>query len=387
MGRAPTPRLPRWAGRGVLWVLAIALAWGLVPRDPALADRHHTVRSGQTIAAIARRYRIDVDELLAANRLRRSSTLRPGMNLRVPDRGEIYARPGDTLARLARRHDVSVSELRRLNRLRSGRLRAYQRLILPTYLPPQEEARDWGPPADPGVVTLIRRRGHDEPVQVRLVDEGGRVLRESLPILGSVLRRQDDDPVRDPNPRLALLLARLSDAFGGRPITVVSGWRAARGYTRATSRHTQGRAADIKIQGVGNRTLWETCRRLGGVGCGYYPRSTFVHVDARLARTQWVDWSRPGSRPRYGTLRGPTNARRRRSMSRPRMAGEVALAYSILEPDGTITEVVDEPGSDDEDDNEADASESGEEGEDEAEDDVSPWEDIILPFRRTLREL
>ena len=42
--------------------------------------------------------------------------------------------------------------------------------------------------------------------------------------------------------------------------------------------------------------------RLSDTGCGYYPRSTFVHVDVRAQAAQWVDWSRPGRRPRYGNL-------------------------------------------------------------------------------------
>nr|MCU0673498.1 LysM peptidoglycan-binding domain-containing protein [Myxococcota bacterium] len=65
------------------------------------AERTHTVQSGQTLAQIARRYRVEVDDLAAANRLRRNSTLRPGQELRVPSEGEIYVRAGDSLSELA----------------------------------------------------------------------------------------------------------------------------------------------------------------------------------------------------------------------------------------------------------------------------------------------
>ena len=305
-----------------------------------MAERSHRVRAGETLAQIARRYRVDVFDLRAANRMR-SDRLREGQQLTVPDRGVVYVRPGDTLARLARRHSVSVEELRRTNRLRRhARLRAYQRLHLPGYSPRERLDRDWGTPEHPGRVTIIRR---GERTTLQLVDAERRVLRGALRELGSIMRRHEDDPVREAHPRLARLLADLSDAFGGRPITLVSGFRAAGGYTRETSRHTRGRAADIRIRGVANRTLWEKCRRIQHTGCGYYPRSTFVHVDARLRRTQWVDWSRPGRRPRYGTLRGPRRNRRARTIPRPRPQGDVPLAIEIVEEDGTVTAFVDAP--------------------------------------------
>jgi hypothetical protein len=38
---------------------------------------------------------------------------------------------------------------------------------------------------------------------------------------------------------------------------------------------------------------------LDQVGVGYYPNSSFVHVDVRSQNTQWVDRSSPGERPEY----------------------------------------------------------------------------------------
>ncbi|MEM9067384.1 MAG: LysM peptidoglycan-binding domain-containing protein [Myxococcota bacterium] len=316
-----------------LYLAVIAIGFtGASNRPEAHADRHHRVRAGQTLARIARRYRVSVFDLRAANRLR-SDRLREGQSIVVPDRGVVYVRPGDTLSRVARRHDVSAEELRRTNRLRRNpRLRAYQRLHLPGYAPPERLDQDWGTPDHPGQVTLVRRGAR---TTIQLVDTQRNVRREALLELGSVMRRHEDDEVKAAHPRLALLLAHLSDQFGGRPITLVSGFRSVGGYTRETSRHTQGRAADIRIRGVANRTLWERCRRMQHVGCGYYPRSTFVHVDARLRRTQWVDWSRPGRRPRYGNLRGPRRRSRRR-IPFPRAQADLPIAISILEADGSV---------------------------------------------------
>lgn len=303
----------RWAT--LLFVVA-SVAVSLTAPSSAEAQRHHTVRSGQSMSRIARRYHVDVWDLALANRMRPSQTLRPGMILTVPPRGVTYVRPGQTLSHIARNHDCTVSELRRLNRLRRGRsLRAGARLILPGYSPAEERGpRDWGEPDHPGQVTIRRR---DERVTVQLVDEEGRVTREALERLASLMRRHEDDAPELPHPRLARLLASISDHFGGRELTLVSGRREAGGYTRESSRHTSGHATDIRVREVPRRVLWDYCRSLSHTGCGYYPRSTFVHVDVRARSAQWVDWSRPGRRPRYGNLRRPwprlcRNPRRRR---------------------------------------------------------------------------
>jgi hypothetical protein len=103
----------------------------------------------------------------------------------------------------------------------------------------------------------------------------------------------------NPPPRLLEVIARISDHFGGRVVHVVSGFRHAGGFTRETSQHTQGHAMDIRIDGVPNTELRDYVRTFDRVGVGYYPRSTFVHVDVRDRSAYWVDWSRPGEAPRY----------------------------------------------------------------------------------------
>lgn len=344
-------------------IFALGLCLMLSLPGSLQAERVHTVRSGQSLARIARRYRVSVTDLRYANRLRRNARLRPGQRLNIPDRFETYVRPGDTITRIARRHDVDAQELARVNRLRrNSRLRAGRKLMLPGYVPQADRNRDWGTPDTPGLVTVARR---GERRQLQLVDAQGRVLREGLRGLGEIMRRHEDDPLREPNPRLAWMLARISDHFGGRPITLVSGWRAEGGRTAATSRHVSGRASDIRIRGVGNRTLWEFCRRTANAGCGFYPRSTFVHIDARQRRTQWVDWSRPGRRARYGTLRGPRRRNRRR-MPFPRQNAELPFELEIVEADGSVTAWTDHPeteSADLEDEEQSDAApESTDEG-------------------------
>jgi len=263
------------------------------------------VRPGQSLARIARRYDVSVANLAAANDLRRNAQLRPGQTLRVPEQGVHYVARGETLATIARRHECSVAELRRSNRLRSDALRVGQRLQLPghdTVETQQTAQRRWGRPRSPGVAQLYRR-SLDRRLRVRLVDRRGRTRRVARRRVREMMRasarsRRRMGPL--PPNRLVEMLSRISDHFGGRLITIVSGYRGAGGRTRASSRHTNGHALDIRIQGVPNTALRDYIRTtFNHVGVGFYPRSHFVHIDVRERDAYWVDWSGPGEAAQY----------------------------------------------------------------------------------------
>ncbi|MEM9187846.1 MAG: LysM peptidoglycan-binding domain-containing protein [Myxococcota bacterium] len=288
--------------RALAFLLAALVMFGLslVP-GPLAAERSYTVRAGDTLARIARRHRVTVDTLRAANRLGPRDALRPGQRLTIPDRGVIFVAPGDTLSTIARRHDVTTDALRRANRLRGDRLQAGQRLMLPGFAPASARRaaeRRWGEPRHPGVVELVRMQSGQR-LRMRFVDRRGRVRSAAMERLSPLMQGRERNRRLRPHRRLLAMLANVSDHFGGRTLYVVSGFRAARGYTRATSKHTMGRAIDFRVRGVPNTALRDYCRGLSQAGVGYYPRSSFVHLDARERRTYWVDWSRPGERPDY----------------------------------------------------------------------------------------
>jgi uncharacterized protein YcbK (DUF882 family)/LysM repeat protein len=298
------PSLCRRAAIASLLLAVISLA-------PALghAQRVHVVRSGQSLARIAARYQVRVSDLAAANGLATSASLRPGQELTVPEAGVAYVQRGQTLSDIARHAGCTVDELVRLNRLRSATgLRVGQRIVLPSYEAPRggrgprADQPRWGRPRAPGVVTLYRVATRQR-TRFRLVDRRGRASRASIRRMAQLMRPRDARPRdRFPNPpaRLLEMLARISDHFGGRVIHVVSGFRHAGGYTRETSQHTHGNALDLRIDGVPNTELRDYVRStFDRVGVGYYPRSTFVHVDARERSAYWVDWSRPGEAPQY----------------------------------------------------------------------------------------
>lgn len=117
----------------------------------AAAARRHTVKRGDTLSLIARRYGVSVPALKAGNSLS-SSVIRTGQILKIPARS---ARPapapttevrvvyryvrmatGDTPTRFAARYRLSVDHLRRLNGLNTARLIVPGRkLLVPSRVP------------------------------------------------------------------------------------------------------------------------------------------------------------------------------------------------------------------------------------------------------------
>ncbi|MFI5300505.1 MAG: DUF882 domain-containing protein [Polyangiales bacterium] len=93
-------------------------------------------------------------------------------------------------------------------------------------------------------------------------------------------------------------LQSIADKFPQRTITVVSGIRP----QSKGSPHASARAFDLRIDGVTNEALVAFCKTLPDTGCGYYPNSSFIHVDVRPAGTghvYWIDTSGPGQAPHY----------------------------------------------------------------------------------------
>ncbi len=108
----------------------------------------------------------------------------------------------------------------------------------------------------------------------------------------------DEATLVEIDPRLLALLYQLQREFDVPYVRLISGFR----DTRETSRHFQGRAADIVLPGVSDRKLAKRLQREHGVGVGLYPNSGFVHVDVRDANYYWVDYSLPGSKQRPRAL-------------------------------------------------------------------------------------
>ena len=112
------------------------------------------------------------------------------------------------------------------------------------------------------------------------------------------------------HPGLLTRLQTLAKRWPGKAIQIVSGYRP---KARSTSRHRHARALDLRIEGVHRRFVARFARTLPETGVGYYPNSTFTHVDVRARSVYWVDRSGPGQPPDYGPWPPPAEEERRRA--------------------------------------------------------------------------
>ena len=92
--------------------------------------------------------------------------------------------------------------------------------------------------------------------------------------------------------RLTALLDYLQDQLKGGMITIISGYRSPTynegfrkkgGLAARTSMHLEGMAADIEMEGVEGKELWEFVRGLDCCGAGYYHAKS-IHVDVGPSR-------------------------------------------------------------------------------------------------------
>jgi len=110
---------------------------GRVPQDKWTSWRLHAVESGETLAEIAKHYRVTVPAILSANHLQPRAVVPAGFVLDIPTAPPVTrlvhyrVQRGDTLEGIAERFDVTVSELKRWNNIhgakapRGARLRIY----------------------------------------------------------------------------------------------------------------------------------------------------------------------------------------------------------------------------------------------------------------------
>ena len=103
------------------------------------------------------------------------------------------------------------------------------------------------------------------------------------------------------HPRLIRLIYQTGRNWPGRRVEVVSGFRNPKVAKNPRSPHMKGLACDFRVAGVTGAELRDYLRRtFEKVGVGYYPNSSFVHLDVRKERSAfWIDYSGPGERAVY----------------------------------------------------------------------------------------
>lgn len=351
--RTEAPPTPLGRSLRGLFLVAALMAPLMVTRSSHAKPKVHVVYQGQRLGSIAKRYNVSIDELCRANGITRTSTIRPGQKLIVPGTDDgtgssgatkkdgksnstkdappprpqgkaaihVVAK-GHTLSAIAGRYAVTVTALCNANGFaRNTTLSVGQKLIVPhktdkegLYARRQrlnghfdddreddreaskaDTAKSWEP-----YVKSPWRRGY---IKIRrygrywagyVIGPGQEVLGLASNKINFVLGASKDGPRIDP--RLVRLIASVSDKFGGREMRIVSGYRT-KSFV-AASQHKVGRALDFSIPGVPNEVLRDYLRTLEDVGVGYYPNSSFVHVDVRGYNSYWVDYAGPGESPR-----------------------------------------------------------------------------------------
>jgi uncharacterized protein YcbK (DUF882 family) len=271
-------------------------------RDASDKEVTHVVAPGQTLARIAKRYRIPIQQLREHNSLP-AGPLKPGTRLTIPARNQVKNdtdAPGDARAksdpkkdrkdrdakpaktdRDEDRDDEEESPKKRKGKHKKAQDDADQE---------EEETKT----ATPGHVHLVHGDASWEGKV--LLSRGGKIAPAASKAFARLLAPEKGHG-HAIDRRLIALVVKVSDHFGGRPIQVVSGFRP--GKAGSHSKHSAGAAIDFHIPGVRDTELRDFARSLDQVGVGYYPNSGFVHLDVRPSSFSWTDTSRPGETPRY----------------------------------------------------------------------------------------
>jgi uncharacterized protein YcbK (DUF882 family) len=170
---------------------------------------------------------------------------------------------------------------------------------------------------------LLRHARTGASLSLQLYDDAGRIRRFALAQLRAFLAEPGTGADHPVHWRLAALLVAAAARWPGHELQVVSGYRSSSRHA-ARSNHTRGRAVDFRVVGVPHREVFEVLRAsFDDIGVGYYPNSSFVHLDVRERPALWVDFAGPGEDACYspqprsdlgdGTAErlDPTAARRR----------------------------------------------------------------------------
>ena len=163
---------------------------------------------------------------------------------------------------------------------------------------PRAGARTGGSKAPTVVLYHVNRK---ETLRLRLQDDKGRPVRGVRQSVDRFLRCHYTNRRHSIDPRLIKLIYETGKHYPGRRIEVVSGYRHPKVAKNPRSPHMKGLACDMRVVGVKNTELRDFFRsRFQKVGVGYYPNSSFVHLDVRRGGSAfWIDYSGPGENALY----------------------------------------------------------------------------------------
>lgn len=140
-----------------------------------------------------------------------------------------------------------------------------------------------------------------ETLKLQIADNRGRPVRGAQKRVERFLRCHYTNKQFRMNPRLTRLLYETGRRYPGRRLEVVSGYRHPKVAKNPRSPHMKGLACDFRVAGISNTELRDYLRRtFKNIGVGYYPNSSFVHLDVRSGPSAfWIDYSGPGESAMY----------------------------------------------------------------------------------------
>lgn len=295
------------------------------------ARRKHIIKSGDTIAKVAKRYKVSQKELKSLNRIKSNKHLKLGRTLAIPNKpgdkgpqknastktrskkrkvkwaggvkglaitGEKteggvnhVAVKGQTIKMIASAYNVNAKRLARRNKVGLNKpLKADTQIFIKRA---KRVVPVRTPKYRPHSVQFIRFKKNKR-MKIKLIKKSGGVHPRGKRALSRLLGYRNRM-----HPRLTLLLQRVAERFPGKPIVIISGYRKAIKRKKTQSMHTKGRALDFKVQGVPNTLVYEFISKFEKVGAGYYPNSTHVHLDTRDKKYLWTDVSGKDQGPIY----------------------------------------------------------------------------------------
>jgi LysM repeat protein len=296
------------------------------------ATRSHVVRRGDTLASVARRYDVSVKALAAENKLARGGSLQLGRTLLIPEPDDLEpgkafkpqkvnklvetgkkvpggvlhtVQPGQSLWIIARAYNVKGAKIAERNGFDPAEpLAVGTKIVIPG-------AKEVVPVRVKGYVTQkikFVRTWNNDTAHLRLLTSKGKVIQSSRKRLSQLASAKTGKrKTRLLHPRLIHMLQRVAERWPGKTIEIVSGYRP-RKAGHKVSQHNLARAVDFRVAGVSNKELYEFCKQLPKSGCGYYPNSVFIHMDARERATVWTDRSGKGQRAGAGNAEAEADA-------------------------------------------------------------------------------
>ncbi len=122
----------------------------------------------------------------------------------------------------------------------------------------------------------------------------GKLIHRAVDRISHLMRDHRTGETMPVDPDLLDQLHRIVNRIKPRePINIISGYRSPRtnealrkitAGVASDSLHMEGRAIDIRIPGCATKALYRVAVDLSAGGVGYYPRSSFVHLDTGPVR-------------------------------------------------------------------------------------------------------